>query len=526
MNPSPANGEAVPKISDTGTDRVPSTITIAITPNVTDIATSMQMIGFEPCTDSPGAFVIPAGVLVLEWPPDTDGGLPLQLPGPPVLITDTEGSRYYVYRFALGFQAVDSAQLSHGRILQAGDCVMIGPGASVRRKVESLADVPELLEGCCLIEPVPPEAVSSPLAPYSLRGKAQDFLDNVVMPQPLLGTICYSGQATVWYAPPNAGKTLLVMSLLNEAVQEKRVQPENVFYINADDSSAGFATKMELMDELAVHTLAPGHKGFETSELIKLLKRMAETATAKGVFIIVDTLKKFVDLMHKAHASEFGDACRRFVMAGGSILALAHTNKNASVKGRLVYAGTADLIQDFDAVYVMTPAEDAPDSTDRLVGVRAEKRRGCGAEECGFRYTRENDISYAQRMLSVQMLDASWESAFERDEAEQAEAKVVEAIKDVIRQGVNQKMKLSKTVAKRLNVSARQVVRIIEKGTGTDPGQHHWTLEIVARGANAFTVLEPEPLEVSDEHSSISESQAPAGGAGGVQSCEPETLAA
>ncbi|EQB17806.1 AAA family ATPase [Novosphingobium lindaniclasticum] len=526
MNPSPANGEAMPKISDTGTSRAPSTATIAITPNETDMATSMQIVGFEPDTDIPGAFVIPAGVLVLEWPPDTDGGLPLHLPGPPVLITDTEGSRYYVYRIAPGFQPINTAQLPHGRILRAGDRLPIRPDVSIKRKVQSPADIPELLEGCHLIEPVPPEVVPSPLAPYSLRGKAQDFMDNVVMPQPLLGNICYSGQATVWYAPPNAGKTLLVMSLLNEAVQDKRVQPGNVYYINADDSSAGFATKMALMDELKVHTLAPGHQGFETGELIKQLKRMAETATAKGVFIVVDTLKKFVDLMHKAQASEFGDACRRFVMAGGSILALAHTNKNASVKGRLVYAGTADLIQDFDAVYVMTPAEDAPDSTDRLVGIRAEKRRGCGAEECGFRYTRENDISYEQRMLSVQMLDASWESAFERDEAEQTEAKVIEAIKDVIGQGVNQKMKLSKTVAKRLNVSARQVVRILEKGTGTDPGQHHWTLEIVARGANAFTVLEPEPLEVSDEHSSISRFQAPAGATGDVPGCESEILAA
>lgn len=499
---------------------------IAIEPNLTNLAASLQNIGFEPASDTAGAFLIPAGVLVLEWPPDIEGGLPLHLPGPPMLITDTEGVNHYIYRIAPCFQAIDSAELPHGSILRPGDRLVLGQEASLKRKVESLADVPELQEGCRLIEPVPPDVVSSLLSPYSLRGKSQYFIENVVTPQPLLGTICFSGQATVWYAPPNAGKTLLVMALLNEAVQEKRVQPENVYYINADDSSAGFATKMQLMDELAVHTLAPGHKGFETGELIKLLRRMAEMQTAKGVFIIVDTLKKFVDLMHKAQASEFGDACRRFVMAGGSILALAHTNKNASAKGKLVYAGTADLIQDFDAVYVMTPTEDASDSTDRLVGIRAEKRRGCGAEECGFRYSRENDISYTQRMLSVQMLDASWETAFERDEAEQAEAMVIDAIKDVIRQGVNQKMKLSKTVAKRLNVSGRQVVRIIEKGTGTDPAKHHWTLAIGGRGANIFTLLKPDAPEGAGEDSSISESHAPAGGAGHLQSCEPEILTA
>jgi hypothetical protein len=78
--------------------------------------------------------------------------------------------------------------------------------------------------------------------------------------KPLLGDRCLSGQATVFYAAPNVGKTLVTLRLVSDAVANGRINPGNIYYVNADDSSAGFATKMRLMNDLGVHTLAPGLK--------------------------------------------------------------------------------------------------------------------------------------------------------------------------------------------------------------------------------------------------------------------------
>ena len=55
--------------------------------------------------------------------------------------------------------------------------------------------------------------------------------------------------------------------------------------------------------------------------------------------IILDTLKKFTDLMNKKASSEFGKLARTFVGAGGTIIALAHTNKNKDEEGKGVTGG-------------------------------------------------------------------------------------------------------------------------------------------------------------------------------------------
>ena len=65
-------------------------------------------------------------------------------------------------------------------------------------------------------------------------------------------------------------------------------------------------------------------------EITDLMIELAETGQAKGVIIILDTLKKFTDLMQKKEATQFGIISRGFVAAGGTLICLAHTNKHKS----------------------------------------------------------------------------------------------------------------------------------------------------------------------------------------------------
>lgn len=65
-----------------------------------------------------------------------------------------------------------------------------------------------------------------------------------------------------------------------------------VFYVNADDSASGMAAKTTILDDVSVHTLSPGYKGFTLSALAPAMAEMAKDGSASGSVIIIDTLKK------------------------------------------------------------------------------------------------------------------------------------------------------------------------------------------------------------------------------------------
>lgn len=381
--------------------------------------------------------------------------------------------------------------------LQAGDMLPlpIDPGTYA---VNSLADLPLLSTAQVrqAVGPKPePEITNSPLSSYSLRGRAAEFEAKAVEEKPLLGDICRSGQVTFLFAPPNAGKTLISLSLLAEAIDAGRINPSNVWYINADDSSSGFAMKMRLMDDLGVHTLAPGHRGFKSHNLLDIFQEVVEMDKAKGSLIIIDTVKKFVSLMDKGKASAFTNACRQIAMAGGAVLGLAHTNKNPDGSGRARYAGTSDTVDDCDAAYIATPVEGEGAPGEKVVLFTNIKRRGNNAPKVAYAYADEGAISYDERLASVRLVDPDQLGDFERIEAERSDAEVIAVIKACISEDIAAKMVLAKEVARRAKISARAAIRTIETYTGDDPAVHHWNFAIKHRGLKQFALLPPSEAE-------------------------------
>jgi hypothetical protein len=412
--------------------------------------------------------------------------------GPPMLVFKAVGCQHYFYRVASGLVAMDTKFLPDGIVaLTAGSLVSMPSGEdfdAAAYRGTAIEDLSEIVEPNSLVERVTPPTVDTPLAAYSLIGRASEFEAKAIKAEALLGDIALSGQATVVYAPPNAGKTLITLYLVTEAVGAKRLAPANGYYINADDDSHGFATKMRLMDDIGVHTLSPGHKGFRADGLVTMLDTMANEDQARGIVIVLDTLKKFVDLMHKGRASTFAHACRKFVMAGGTVLALAHTNKNASSSGGLVYGGTADILQDFDAAYILTPREG--ENGDRVAEFEAKKRRGGSIASVAYAYTGDGDISYEERLASVRLVDAAYLNNIRQVEADRADEQVIAAIRTCIGLGIAKKMELAKAAAKRAEVSERSVIRVIDAHTGDQPGKHHWRYEVKDRGAKVYQLLE------------------------------------
>ena len=132
---------------------------------------------------------------------------------------------------------------------------------------------------------------------FSLRGMSGEMARLAVDAVYVLWLIALMGQATVIYAAPNTGKTLIILFLLIEAIKNGRVDPSNVYYINVDDTHMGLTEKLRLAEEYGFHMLADGYKDFEAGVFLSSVRDMIEKDQARGVIIILDTLKKFTDLM-------------------------------------------------------------------------------------------------------------------------------------------------------------------------------------------------------------------------------------
>ncbi len=329
----------------------------------------------------------------------------------------------------------------------------------------------------------------NPLLGYSLLGLSSAFRERAIAATPLLGNLCLSGQVTAWYAAPNTGKTLIALNLLIEAVREGRIAAGNVFYVNADDTSEGMATKMELTDDLGVHSLTPGYNGFSKDQLIPKLQQMAAEDKAKGVFVLIDTTKKFASLMDKKESSVFADACRRVAMGGGAVLNLAHTTKAPNADGSPRYAGTTDLVDDSDAVYTIRSLDIAAGAGERVVEFNCIKQRGDNAKTAAYAYAAETGITYAERLSSVREVDPASLDSFKRVEARKADEDVIAIIAACIGEGFNTKMILRGEVAKRAGVSGREALKLVERYTGGDPDQHRWRFTVRERGAKVFELL-------------------------------------
>lgn len=333
----------------------------------------------------------------------------------------------------------------------------------------------------------------NPLDKYSLRGMSESLEKLAVEQVPILGRLVLKGQFTAIYAAPNTGKTLITLSLIVDGINRGVIDPSRLYYLNMDDHSAGLVTKLKLADEYGFHMLAEGHQNFRVSEFLELIDEMIDSDQCREVIIVLDTLKKFTNLMDKAKSSSFTKVIRRFVVKGGTLVALAHTNKNPGANGKPVYTGTTDIIDDADCAYTVAVASTSEDTGEKIVEFDNIKRRGNVDQTAAYGYTPENGISYNELLLSIRPVDLMQLIPLKQAQQFKADSEVIRAVIACIEEGINTKMKLAEAVAAKAEVSKRSALQLIEKYTGNDPAIHRWTYSVKGHGANVFEVLTTPP---------------------------------
>ncbi|PZO08303.1 MAG: hypothetical protein DCF29_02210 [Alphaproteobacteria bacterium] len=330
-----------------------------------------------------------------------------------------------------------------------------------------------------------------PLLRFSLLEDADKLEAEAADTKRLLGQFVMDGQATMIYAPPNTGKTLIIIFLILKAVEEGLIDPDSVFYFNADDGSLGLAVKNRLMAEVGAHMVAPGRRGLKTKHLVETMLQAAADGSARGTLIIIDTLKKFADPMDKKDSSRFAQVCREYVMAGGTIVALGHTRKTPKADGTYPYQGTTDIFEDFDAVYIANVVATKA-AGRRVVRFKNEKKRADSPDVVAYSYADEAGISYEVKLASVQAIDPDDMEAWSEPGQGVEETRVITTLLHLIDDGFDGgRMALAKAAAMQCGVSERTALSVLQRYTGETFGEAYWTFRRVGRGKQVYAALTP-----------------------------------
>ncbi|MFA5904988.1 MAG: hypothetical protein WC836_13715 [Desulfobacula sp.] len=329
---------------------------------------------------------------------------------------------------------------------------------------------------------------------FTMSGGSKAMEEKMLNDTYIMGRVAIMGQFTIIFAQYNVGKTLMALYFIIEAIKNDLVKGDDVYYINADDTFKGLVYKLKIAEKWGFHMLAPGHgpegKEFKADQLPAYLQLMIQSGTAHSSIIILDTAKKFSDLMSKDRSSKFNEHIRQFISHGGTVIALAHVNKHRDENKKVIYEGTSDLVSDCDCAYTLdTVTEDSENF--RTVKFENIKCRGDVATEAFYKYDFTSGLSYYERLDSVTPID--------EDEREKAELKhrldvqlhknkvMVDAITDCINDGITKKTDLIKEAAERSGISKFKISKALADHTGSEVSKNQfWFIEVGEHNAKNY----------------------------------------
>jgi len=326
----------------------------------------------------------------------------------------------------------------------------------------------------------------------SSEAMRQQMLDDTF----ILADIALLGQWTTIYAAPNTGKTLLTLWLLREALFADLIDGDFVFYVNADDNYRGIVEKTEFAEQVGFHLIAPNQNGFNCAWILEIMTELVADKQARGVVIILDTLKKFTDLMQKREATEFGNISRSFVSAGGTLICLAHTNKHKNAEGKSVYSGTSDIRDDSDCAYIIEKVDGKLFEDEVAVEFINDKSRGDVADQVSFSYAKKYGQSYFDLIESVKRIDegklSEMKVAASVTKKLEEDSGLIDAICSAIRVGVTTKSALIKNVADETGITHAKIRKVLAERTGAIHALgHRWNCTTGAHNKKEYCLTLP-----------------------------------
>ena len=344
-----------------------------------------------------------------------------------------------------------------------------------------------------LIEAKPVLSALEQLSACAMNGRSAQMRQQMLDDKYVLDRIAILGQWTTLYAAPNGGKTLLTLWMLIQQVKSGEIDGSKIYYVNADDHYKGSVEKLELLEPHKINVLIPNQNNFDTDKLTQLIAQLTKNKQAMGQVIILDTLKKFTDLMDKKASSEFGKLARTFVGAGGTIIALAHTNKNKDEEGKGVAGGTSDIMDDCDCAFLIEGR--GPDGHNQYRAIfDNRKARGDVAQKVAFQYSKLDGCTYEQLLNSIVRLGKKEAKAADKENQLRKDIRVdkttVDAILEALGDGELSTQAILSHVTEETPIGRRPAKIALIKWTGEDYDQgHRWTFRRGEKNEKLYTRL-------------------------------------
>ena len=346
-----------------------------------------------------------------------------------------------------------------------------------------------------------PQTHNSPLSllsGFSLTGSSEQMKKQMLDDVFVMNDIAILGQWTTLYASPSTGKTLITLWLLQEQINAGVIAGDKVFFVNADDNYRGAVHKIELAEQWGMQMLVPGHNDFKASFVPEIMQKLVGSGEARGVVLVLDTLKKFADLMDKTAASGFGATAREFVSAGGTLICVAHTNKHKDSDGKGIYSGTSDIVDDSDCVFIVDKISNEGNEVSRVhtVEFTNKKARGDVASTAMFTYVRRTGETYSGLLKSVKRIESAdadaVKEAAERNTQLERDGEIIQAITNSIKQGVVAKSELIKSAMADTAASKALVKGVLERWTGSNYGDgHRWAYTAGDHNKYSYLITTP-----------------------------------
>jgi|TARA_B110000967_G_C18890933_1_gene567350 KaiC/GvpD/RAD55 family RecA-like ATPase len=228
-------------------------------------------------------------------------------------------------------------------------------------------------------------------------------LSAVRNPEWLYHDLIIRGHVSVIPAPPNEGKTTLMMWIAGQIAQSPDRQ---VVYVNADVSGAdAYAMKVEA-DEMGFTMLQPQIKqGASMESIIEELRKMNDAGgDFSNCVFFFDTLKKMVDLLNKPKTKELFTLLRGLCAKGMTIVLLAHTNKykDKEKNGAPIFEGVGDVRADVDEMIYLEACK-SPDGS-MVITTKPDKIRG-NFKPISFNVNKDRRVTPAEKTVDIQAED-------------------------------------------------------------------------------------------------------------------------
>lgn len=162
----------------------------------------------------------------------------------------------------------------------------------------------------------------------------------------LIDGVMTSGATTVLVGKPSAGKSLLARSFAGEL----HANGLRVLYLNMDCAPADVKHQHQQAGSHGYDLLAPQFDGSGgITKAHEIVRGYADSdLDLSNLVLVIDTLKKWVDLMTKNGVKELFGMFRSLTARGATVFVLAHANKYRDKNDNLIYEGVGDVESECD----------------------------------------------------------------------------------------------------------------------------------------------------------------------------------